>query len=102
MADADESQKAEEAAFAGLTGKFKHYCSDWDGMAIDETCHEFTGCYCYDGTTDETEVNEIKEVLNDTCERCNSRYEHCTCQVPKIEDLGEGNGFDIMGEDDED
>ena len=30
-----------------LTGKCKHYCPDWDGMTVDETCTEFDGCTCY-------------------------------------------------------
>jgi hypothetical protein len=27
-----------------LTGKFAHWCNDWDGLPIDETCPEFTCC----------------------------------------------------------
>lgn len=36
----------EERVMATLTGKHKHYCMDWDGMAIDETCAEFECCTC--------------------------------------------------------
>jgi len=32
--------------FLGATGKFKHFCPDWDYMAIDETCPEFDACTC--------------------------------------------------------
>lgn len=27
-----------------LTGKFAHWCNDWDFLPIDETCDEFTSC----------------------------------------------------------
>jgi hypothetical protein len=29
-----------------LTGKWAHWCYDWDGLPIDETCGEFP-CCCY-------------------------------------------------------
>ncbi len=29
-----------------LTGKRAHYCDDFDGMPIDETCREIRGCSC--------------------------------------------------------
>jgi len=32
---------------AVLTGEKKHYCWDWDGLPIDETCKEFECCTCY-------------------------------------------------------
>jgi hypothetical protein len=37
----------EASMYARLTGKHKHYCWDWDGMAIDETCPEFDACLCF-------------------------------------------------------
>lgn len=40
----------EERRMAKLTGKHKHYCMDWDGMAIDETCPEFECCTCIDAS----------------------------------------------------
>lgn len=27
-----------------LTGEFAHWCYDWDGLPVDETCDEFTCC----------------------------------------------------------
>lgn len=36
----------EAIAFAKLTGKAKHYCPDWDDMAIDETMPEIEACCC--------------------------------------------------------
>ena len=29
-----------------LTGKYKHYCPDFDYLPIDETCTEFEYCLC--------------------------------------------------------
>ena len=29
-----------------LTGKYKHYCPDFDYLPIDETCSEFEYCLC--------------------------------------------------------
>lgn len=36
-----------EAEYNKLTGKYKHYCLDWDGLPVDETCPEFECCTCY-------------------------------------------------------
>lgn len=37
-----------------LTGKYLHYCNDWDFMILDETCPEFECCTCYSlGANDE-------------------------------------------------
>ena len=30
-----------------LTGKYRHFCWDWDFLPIDETCPEFDACVCY-------------------------------------------------------
>lgn len=30
-----------------LTGKYAHWCYDWDGLPVDETCEEFKACCCY-------------------------------------------------------
>ena len=37
----------EEIAYNKLTGKYKHYCWEWDFMAIDESYPEFAHCTCY-------------------------------------------------------
>lgn len=29
-----------------LTGKEAHYCHDWDGLPMDETCEEYSSCGC--------------------------------------------------------
>ncbi len=29
-----------------LTGKRAHWCHDWDGLPIDETCEEWDACTC--------------------------------------------------------
>lgn len=36
----------EARQFQKLTGEFRHYCPDWDYMAIDEHCPEISGCTC--------------------------------------------------------
>lgn len=35
-----------------LTGKFSHYCSDWDELPVDETIDEFDCCHCTIQDTD--------------------------------------------------
>ena len=30
-----------------LTGKYRHYCDEFDGLPIDETCFEFQFCLCF-------------------------------------------------------
>jgi hypothetical protein len=30
-----------------LTGRFAHYCADWDFLPVDETTPEFECCTCY-------------------------------------------------------
>lgn len=30
-----------------LTGKYAHFCNDWDDLPIDETCDEIHGCTCW-------------------------------------------------------
>lgn len=30
-----------------LTGDFAHWCCDWDGLPVDETCREWNSCTCY-------------------------------------------------------
>jgi hypothetical protein len=36
----------ESRQFAKLAGTKRHYCPDWDYMAIDEHCSEIDGCTC--------------------------------------------------------
>ena len=37
-----------KAEMAKLHGKHKHFCAEWDYMAIDETMPEFAACTCAD------------------------------------------------------
>lgn len=30
-----------------LTGVGAHYCFDWDGLPVDETCREWSACSCW-------------------------------------------------------
>jgi hypothetical protein len=45
----------EEMIFKTLTGKYKHYCVEWDGMAIDEFSPEFEACLCYNVEKEEND-----------------------------------------------
>jgi hypothetical protein len=40
------AEDKEEKVFEKLKGNYKHYCPDWDFMAIDETCPEYEACTC--------------------------------------------------------
>jgi hypothetical protein len=31
-----------------LTGDKAHWCFDWDGLPVDETCDELSCCHCFD------------------------------------------------------
>ena len=42
----NEVSEQEECAFQELTGTFRHYCHDWDGLAIGEHSPEFDCCMC--------------------------------------------------------
>lgn len=43
-----------------LTGKYKHYCLEFDYLPIDHTCFEFKFCLCY---SDIPEVKEIQDKI---------------------------------------
>jgi hypothetical protein len=47
MAKDQESYDRETERYAELNGQLKHYCPEWDFMAIDETCPEFDACLCF-------------------------------------------------------
>jgi hypothetical protein len=37
-----------------LTGKYAHWCYEWDGLPVDETTMEFDCCSCWEvGATEE-------------------------------------------------
>ncbi len=38
-----------------LTGKYKHYCAEWDMLPLDETCHEYKHCICFPKEGDNNE-----------------------------------------------
>ena len=50
-----------------LTGKYTHWCAEWDYLPIDETCGEFECCLCYDNEMEtqatQDEVTKIKKAL---------------------------------------
>jgi len=48
----------EEIAFNNLKGKYKHFCLEYDGLAIDETCEEFKYCLCFTPHPGKFQANE--------------------------------------------
>lgn len=42
----DEPVDYEYERYLKLKGEKKHFCPDWDFMAIDEFCPEFEACTC--------------------------------------------------------
>lgn len=53
----------EEQIYARLTGARKHYCPDWDFMAIDETMHEFEACACTRFQTIAMNLSRTEELI---------------------------------------
>jgi hypothetical protein len=53
------SADPEAVFFRRLTGRLKHFCPDWDYMAIDETCQEFSSCLC-----DKTALKKARKELS--------------------------------------
>ena len=41
-----------------LTGKYKHFCLEFDGLPIDETCFEFKYCDCFEHSN---EIQDLKD-----------------------------------------
>lgn len=43
-----------------LTGKYKHFCVEFDDLPIDENCIEFKFCLCFE---DNPEIQSIKDKI---------------------------------------
>jgi hypothetical protein len=41
-----------------LSGKYKHWCPEWDNLPIDETCQEFESCCCFEDICLEWELSK--------------------------------------------
>ena len=48
-----------------LKGRFAHYCYDWDGLTVDETCHEFTSCNCTFAGDLEAEKAQVQQAMRE-------------------------------------
>lgn len=46
-----------------LTGRYAHYCEEWDYMPLDETCEEFLACRCYGQDTDVSAITFVADEL---------------------------------------
>lgn len=53
-----------------LTGKYKHFCNEFDGLPIDETCIEFAYCLCFQSTK---EVKDLQYKQHLVVERLNGK-----------------------------
>lgn len=43
-----------------LTGIYSHWCLDWDGLPVDETCEQFISCGCI---PESEETKKLKKKL---------------------------------------
>jgi len=53
---------ADSTKFRGkvLTGRYAHWCDDFDNLPVDETCEEFeNGCTCVRDHIDNGEQNDV-------------------------------------------
>lgn len=41
-----------------LTGKYRHWCNEFDGLPVDEKCSEFKFCLCFE---DSQEIQDLKD-----------------------------------------
>ena len=55
----DLDQDAIEIYGKPLTGKYKHFCVEFDFLPIDEHCFEFKFCLCYD----DPEVKKLQDLI---------------------------------------
>lgn len=70
----------ESAVFERLKGAMKHFCPDWDFMAIDENCPEHAACCCEQYQVGQTEGDLCKR--NGCCNRISIRpTENCSCHI---------------------
>ena len=53
---------------ATLKGEFSHWCDDWDGLPVDETCEEFAACHCRRSDWDVTSLIAAREKMADLVE----------------------------------
>ena len=40
------------------SGKYAHFCNEWDDMLIDENDPEFEACHCFSGDPEATVIRE--------------------------------------------
>ena len=43
-----------------LSGKYSHWCWEWDELPIDETCAEFSCCTCF---SDDPEAKRLSDEI---------------------------------------
>ena len=45
-----------------LAGKYRHWCNEFDGLPVDESCFEFKFCLCFNTTQEITDLQEKIEL----------------------------------------
>ena len=65
-----------------LSGKYKHYCNEFDGLPIDEPCIEFAYCLCFESSK---ELKDLQYKQHLEVERINKID---LCYGPGCEDSG--------------
>ena len=46
-----------------LTGKYAHWCYDWDGLPVDETTPEWDGCSCFPNVEKSVDLGVSRETV---------------------------------------
>jgi zona occludens toxin (predicted ATPase) len=52
-----------------LTGKYSHWCHDWDFLPVDETTREFTACSCWEVGADAKQLDALQRAQQAARER---------------------------------
>lgn len=50
-----------------IHGELRHFCWDWDGLLIDESCQEIASCSCVFSSYTEEEKQDIIAEASKTC-----------------------------------
>lgn len=69
-----------------LTGKFAHWCEDWDGWPMDADMIEFATCSCYSGNHAAEKLRaERRRELDEINERAEKETERADYNLPHLD-----------------